>query len=46
MVWQETVNLPTQVTTGSIPVISTRTFCLISRYCDPQDEKWCDNQGW
>ena len=23
MVWQETVNLPTSVTTGSIPVIST-----------------------
>ena len=24
MVWQETVNLPTYVTTGSIPVISTK----------------------
>jgi hypothetical protein len=24
MVWQETVNLPTSVTTGSIPVISTK----------------------
>ena len=28
MVWQETVNLPTYVTTGSIPVISTKFWSV------------------
>ena len=29
MVWQETVNLPTYVTTGSIPVISTKFVAVV-----------------
>ena len=29
MVWQETVNLPTFVTIGSIPIISTKVFMFI-----------------
>jgi len=24
----------------------SKTFCLISRYCDPQDEKYSDMYGW
>ena len=46
MVWQGTVNPPTLVTVGSIPTTSTRTFCFVRRYYDPQDEKWGDSQGW
>ena len=42
MVWQETVNLPTQVTIGSIPITSTK--CIVSLYAmagrplDPRNE--------
>ena len=31
---------------GSNPTPSTKTFGLISQYCDPQDKKRCDNRGW
>lgn len=34
MVWQETVNLPTYVTTGSIPVISTKISLTDGVQCD------------
>ena len=44
---QRIEHLATNQAVGSLNLSRpSRTCCLISNYCDPQDEKWCDIHGW